>query len=165
MSDQYGGPVPGNPYAQPQPQPQQRQPGAQGAFGPPPPAYPPGPVPPYAPPHPSPYAPTYGPTHPDPRPEFLAADSRSGIVVDENGVTFDIEGRTAEFPWSVVRSVHSRPGAVGHRLLVAVVLPDGRFYECGVKARNRATLDRWFRELGHVLHIFLFSRQNGPAAF
>lgn len=136
MNGQYG-PVPGNPYAQPQPQPQIQ-------VQPQPPAY----------------APSYAPPHQNP--EFLAADSRSGIVVDETGVTFDFEGQSAEFPWSDIQSVHSKPGVGGHRLMVAVVLPGGKFYECGVKARNSVTLNHWFRDLGYVLSVYLGRRDNPP---
>ncbi|MEV8425932.1 hypothetical protein [Streptomyces niveus] len=139
MNGQYG-PVPGNPYAQPQPGPQS------------------APQPVYA--QPPAYAPSYPPPHHNP--EFLAADSRSGIVVDENGVTFDFEGQSAEFPWSEIQSIHSKPGVGGHRLMVAVVLPRGKFYECGVKARNSVTLNQWFRDLGHVLGVYLGRRDNPP---
>ncbi|MFE4607862.1 hypothetical protein ACFRK5_05825 [Streptomyces niveus] len=139
MNGQYG-PVPGNPYAQPQPQP--------------------APQPVYA--QPPAYAPSYAQPPAHHNPEFLAADSRSGIVVDENGVTFDFEGQSAEFPWSEIQSIHSKPGAGGHRLMVAVVLPGGKFYECGVKARNSVTLNHWFRDLGHVLGVYLGRRDNPP---
>lgn len=106
------------------------------------------------------YAPSYAPPHQNP--EFLAADSRCGIVVDETGVTFDFEGQNAEFPWSDIQSVHSKPGVGGHRLMVAVVLPGGKFYECGVKARNSVTLNHWFRDLGYVLSVYLGRRDNPP---
>ncbi|MFE6024339.1 hypothetical protein [Streptomyces niveus] len=141
MNGQYG-PVPGNPYAQPQPAPQ------------------PAPQPVYA--QPPAYAPSYAQPPAHHNPEFLAADSRSGIVVDENGVTFDFEGQSAEFPWSEIQSIHSKPGVGGHRLMVAVVLPGGKFYECGVKARNSVTLNHWFRDLGHVLGVYLGRRDNPP---
>ncbi|EST28820.1 hypothetical protein [Streptomyces niveus] len=147
MNGQYG-PVPGNPYAQPQP-----QSAPQPAYGQPSAYAPPQPAPPA-------YAPSFPPPHHNP--EFLAADSRSGIVVDENGVTFDFEGQSAEFPWSEIQSIHSKPGVGGHRLMVAVVLPGGKFYECGVKARSSATLNHWFRDLGHVLSVYLGSRDNPP---
>ncbi|WP_405822687.1 hypothetical protein OG705_22745 [Streptomyces sp. NBC_00838] len=142
-----------NPYASPQPQPhpQQHNPYANPQ--------------PYPQPHPqqnpylNPPPQPPRPPHPHAGPEFLAADSRCGIVVDETGVTFDFEGQSAEFPWPDIQSVHSKPGG-GHRLMVAVVLPGGKFYECVVKARNRVTLEQWFRELGHVLHVYLGSRDN-----
>ncbi|WP_405613004.1 hypothetical protein OG292_12660 [Streptomyces sp. NBC_01511] len=137
-----------NPYANPQPTP---NPNPYLNPPPQPPAQPPAQPYPY--PYPYPYP------QPHENPEFLAADSRSGIVVDENGVTFDFEGQTAEFPWAEIQSVHSKPGG-GHRLMVAVVLPGGKFYECGVKARNRVALDHWFRDLGYVLHVYLGRRDN-----
>lgn len=159
-----------NPYVSPQPQSQpnpyaspQSQPNPY--LGPP---SPPQPNPYLSPPpHPprnayvNPYVNPYPQPDPHANPEFLAADSRSGIVIDESGVTFDFEGESAEFPWAEIQSVHSKPGG-GHRLMVAVVLPGGKFYECGVKARNRLTLEHWFRDLGHVLHVYL-GRRNNPA--
>ncbi|MEV4997356.1 hypothetical protein [Streptomyces niveus] len=153
MNGQYG-PVPGNPYAQPQPQPQPQS-APQPVHAQPPAYAPPQPAPPA-------YAPSYAQPPAHHNPEFLAADSRSGIVVDENGVTFDFEGQSAEFPWSEIQSIHSKPGAGGHRLMVAVVLPGGKFYECGVKARNSVTLNQWFRDLGHVLGVYLGRRDNPP---
>ncbi|MFD5894338.1 hypothetical protein [Streptomyces sp. NPDC060366] len=131
-----------NPYLNPPPHPQQN---------------------PYLNPPPQPQAQPNHYAGPHANPEFLAADSTSGIVVDETGVTFDFEGQSAEFPWSDIQSVHSKPGG-GHRLMVAVVLPGGKFYECVVKARNRVTLEQWFRDLGHVLHVYL-GRQDNPASW
>ncbi|WP_405795237.1 hypothetical protein [Streptomyces sp. NBC_01506] len=143
-----------NPYLNPPPQPPQ-PPLPPQPYGQPPPQ--PNP---YLSPPPQPQA--SPPANPHANPEFLAADSRSGIVVDETGVTFDFEGQSAEFPWAEIQSVHSKPGVGGHRLMVAVVLPGGKFYECGVKARNRVTLEHWFRDLGYVLHVYL-SRRDRPA--
>ncbi|AQU66791.1 hypothetical protein [Streptomyces niveus] len=147
-----------NPYTNPQPPPQPHP--QQNPYLSPQPHPRPNPYlnpPPQPPAQPNPYANQYA--GPPANPEFLAADSRSGIVVDETGVTFDFEGQSAEFPWSDIQSVHSKPGS-GHRLMVAVVLPGGKFYECVVKARNRVTLEQWFRDLGYVLHVYLGRRDN-----
>ncbi|MGW0548388.1 hypothetical protein [Streptomyces altiplanensis] len=135
------------------------------AYAPPPPAYAPAPPPhapspyppsPYA---PSPYAPqTPGAPAPAPGPDFLATDPRNAVVVDAQGVSLERDGATADFPWQDIQTVHCKPGTWGHVLTVAVVLPDGRFYEGAVTARNQAKLQEWFAELAPVLGFYLGGR-------
>ncbi|GHB04603.1 hypothetical protein [Streptomyces chryseus] len=134
-------------------------------FGPPPPAYAPAPQP--QPPHapspygapptpPSPYAP-----HPPaaaPGPDFLAADRRNAVVVDAEGVSLESNGATLDFPWRDIATVHYKPGPGGEVLMVAVALPDGRFYEGVVVARNRAKLQEWCAQLAPVLGHYLAGR-------
>ncbi|WP_093799321.1 hypothetical protein [Streptomyces sp. Wb2n-11] len=139
-------------------------------FGPPPPAYAPAPQPPHAPsPYPpSPYAPSpYAPQTPGapapapapaPGPDFLATDPRNAVVVDAQGVSLERDGATADFPWRDIQTVHYKPGTWGHVLTVAVVLPDGRFFEGAVTARNQAKLQEWFAELTPVLAHYLAGR-------
>ncbi|MBT2510337.1 hypothetical protein J7I98_31685 [Streptomyces sp. ISL-98] len=143
-------------------------------FGPPPPAYAPAPQAqqPYAPsPYaaPAPYAPQMpvAPTPapapapaPAPGPEFLAADRRNAVVVDAEGVSFEWNGATADFPWRDIQTVHFKQGPQGLVLMVAVVLPDGRFYEGAVLARNQGKLHEWFAELAPVLGFYLAGRGN-----
>ncbi|MGW7052559.1 hypothetical protein [Streptomyces sp. NPDC054887] len=168
QTGQQGGAVPGT-YAPP----------PQG-FGPPPPAY--APQPPYAPspyapaphapaPHaPSPYAPqpagAPAPVHPSPAPgpDFLAADRRNAVVVDSEGVSLERDGATLDFPWHDIATVHYKAGPGGGVLMVAVVLPDGRFYEGVVAARNQAKLQEWFAHLAPVLHFYLAGRGHQPGA-
>ncbi|MGW7199598.1 hypothetical protein [Streptomyces chryseus] len=147
-------------------------------FGPPPPAYAPAPhpQPPHAsPPHapspygapptpPSPYAPSPYAPHPPappapaPGPDFLAADRRNAVVVDAEGVSLESNGATLDFPWRDIATVHYKPGPGGEVLMVAVVLPDGRFYEGVVVARNRAKLQEWCAQLAPVLGHYLAGR-------
>ncbi|PVE12025.1 hypothetical protein OIE62_27055 [Streptomyces scopuliridis] len=128
------------------PVPQQPHP----AYGPPPPA--PWPQPP-AYPQPSPY-PQYGAQQPPAGPEFLAADRRNAVVVDAAGVSFEANGLTADFAWHDIHTVHYKAGSHGHVLMVAVVLPDGRFFECAVNARKSAKLQEWFGLLAPVLGAY-----------
>ncbi|MFD5103573.1 hypothetical protein, partial [Streptomyces albidochromogenes] len=143
-----GGAAPG-PYGHPQYQPP--HPPQQQGFGPPPPAFAPAPTPaPGA--FPAPAAPI--PAGPD----FLAADRRNAVVVDAEGVSLESNGATLDFPWRDIATVHYKPGPGGEVLMVAVVLPDGRFYEGVAVARNRAKLQEWCAELGAVLAHYLAGR-------
>ncbi|MGW0561897.1 hypothetical protein ACWDZ4_15085 [Streptomyces sp. NPDC003016] len=133
-----GGAAPG-PYPQPPYQPQQ-------GFGPPPPVFAPAPG--------SFPAPAPAPAGPD----FLATDPRNAVVVDAQGVSLERDGATADFPWQDIRTVHYKPGTWGHVLMVAVVLPDGRFFEGAVTARDQGKLQEWFTELAPVLAHYLAGR-------
>ncbi|OEJ25264.1 hypothetical protein BGM19_23855 [Streptomyces agglomeratus] len=149
-----------DPQPQYHPQPQQ-------GFGPPPPAFAPAPAPmPYSGPGPAPAphsgpgpAPTpYAGPVPPAGPDFLAADRRNAVVVDAEGVSLESNGATLDFPWRDLATVHYKPGPGGEVLMVAVALPDGRFYEGVVVARNRAKLQEWLAQLGPVLAHYLAGR-------
>lgn len=114
-------------------------------FGPPPPAYAPYPAP-YPPPSAVP-----SPPQAPPGPDFLAADRHNSVVVDGAGVSFEMGGMTADFPWQVIRGVHYRPGPGDKALIVTVVHVDGRMYQCGVSAKPRERLREWFGQLAAVL--------------
>ncbi|MFD5794386.1 hypothetical protein ACFWIO_12760 [Streptomyces diastatochromogenes] len=111
----------------------------QPGFGPPPPQY------------------AYAPASPQPHvsgPEFMAVDRHNSIVVDTQGVAFEDHGMSVDFPWQEIRSVHYKATPSGKALMVAVVLPDGRFYECVVEAKPRARLGEWFAQLSAVLGYY-----------
>lgn len=137
------------------PQQPQYHPQPQQGFGPPPPAFAPAPVP-------APMSPVPGPPAPGPPvaagPDFLAADRRNAVVVDAEGVSLECNGATLDFPWRDIQTVHYKPGPGGQVLMVAVVLPDGRFYEGVVAARNQAKLQEWFAQLAPVLGFYLAGR-------
>ncbi|MFF7641022.1 hypothetical protein [Streptomyces canus] len=87
-------------------------------------------------------------------PEFMAVDRHNSVVVDSAGVAFEDHGHSAEFPWHEIRSVHYKAGPNGKTLMMAVIHLDGRFYECGVDAKSRDTLGRWFAGLAPVLGYY-----------
>jgi hypothetical protein len=125
--------------------------GPQPPYGnqpPPPPAAPPGfgPPPQYA------YAPP--PQPPVTGPEFLAVDRHNSIVVDASGVSFEVNGFDAEFPWQEVRSVHFKASPSGKALMMAVIHLDGQMYECVVEAKPRERLGEWFGQLAAVLGYY-----------
>lgn len=116
----------------------QQPPPPQG-FGPPPPQY------------------AYAPTPPQPPaggPEFMAVDRHNSIVVDTEGVAFEIHGQSLEFPWQQIRSAHFKASPNGKALMMAVIHPNGMFYECVVEARPRTKLAEWFAELAAVLSYY-----------
>jgi hypothetical protein len=80
------------------------------------------------------------------------------VVVDAAGVSFDADGSVAEFAWSELLTVQFKPSPVGHRLMVAAVLPDGRFFECVVNARKAAVLQQWLGEIAYVTGHYLAAR-------
>ncbi|MFH8934672.1 hypothetical protein [Streptomyces griseosporeus] len=106
--------------------------GQQHGFPPPPPPHPPTPQ----------------------GPEFVAVDTRNAIAVDAEGVTLDMNGVQAEFPWPEVRSVHYRASPNGKALMLGVIHLDGHFYEAVVDARPKARLTEWFAQLAWVLRHY-----------
>jgi hypothetical protein len=84
----------------------------------------------------------------------MAVDRHNSIVVDSAGVTFEVNGVSAEFPWQEVRSVHYRPSPSGKHLMMGVVHLDGLFYECVVEAKPRARIQEWFAQLPAVLGYY-----------
>ncbi|MFC3575917.1 hypothetical protein ACFOZ0_22055 [Streptomyces yaanensis] len=144
----YGGPGQGQPgYGQPG-YGHQPPPAGPPGFGPPPPAYAP-----HVPNAPHPSYPARTPPAPQAPfgPDFLAADRHNSVVVDAQGVFFEMRGLTAEFPWHVVRSAHYRPSPDGKALMVAVVHVDGRVFECVVLAKRGGSLQEWLGQLAAVL--------------
>ncbi|WP_229897392.1 hypothetical protein [Streptomyces finlayi] len=79
-------------------------------------------------------------------------------MIDASGVSFDADGNTAEFGWGELLTVQFKPSPVGRRLMVAAVLPDGRFFECVVNARKAAVLQQWLGEIGYVVGHYLAAR-------
>ncbi|WP_411148202.1 hypothetical protein [Streptomyces sp. A30] len=87
-------------------------------------------------------------------PEFLAVDCHNSIVVDVSGVSFEVNGFDAEFPWPEIRSVHFQASPSGKALMMAVIHLDGQMYECVVVAKPRERLGEWFGQLAAVLGYY-----------
>ncbi|MFH9269097.1 hypothetical protein ACH4KN_33305 [Streptomyces sp. NPDC017546] len=132
-------------------------------FGPPPGDFPPRP--PYAPPPyggqaPPPYgghAPQpYGSQAPPPyggqaaplAPEFVAFDKSNALVIDDQGVSFDIGGHVTDYPWQQITQLHYT--ARGTFLRVGLIHPNGWFVECVINAKKQQKLIQWLTELGPV---------------
>ncbi|MFD8392676.1 hypothetical protein ACFV2N_26615 [Streptomyces sp. NPDC059680] len=99
----------------------------------------------------------YAPSPPQPPvsgPEFMAVDRHNSIVVDTEGVAFESHGLSADFPWQQIRSAHFKASPSGKNLMMAVVLVDGRVFECVVEAKPRAKLGEWFAQLAAVLGYY-----------
>ncbi|GAA2323548.1 hypothetical protein OKJ48_17920 [Streptomyces kunmingensis] len=100
--------------------------------------------------------PMFGPPVVAGGPEFVAADEFNGLVVDPEGVHFEMGPHGIELPWSRLRTVQFHPLDGG--LSVSAVTVDGPVYECRVRARRRAQVGRWCTELAGVLHHYLGAR-------
>ncbi|WP_415947927.1 hypothetical protein [Streptomyces sp. KLOTTS4A1] len=120
-------------------------------FGPPPGDVPPPPAyAPQAPPARTPQA--YGaepaPQPPFSAPEFVAFDKNNAVVIDAEGVSFDIGGQVADFPWQQLAQLHYT--AQGVFLRVGITHSAGWFHECVVNAKKQQKMIRWLTELGPV---------------
>ncbi|MFJ5140891.1 protein kinase [Streptomyces sp. NPDC088707] len=113
-------------------------------FGPPTPAFfVPQPVP------PPPAAP------PQPVPDFVAADSVYGIVVDGAGICLQLLDDEAEFTWAEIGAVRYERTRRGRSLRIAVDLYGGTSYLCEIDGRRAARVEEWVRGLDRVLVRFL----------
>lgn len=106
------------------------------------------------------YGPQVTPYGTPPGPDFLAADKTCAVVIDPAGVSFEANGQTLDFGWRDVANIQFRPSPVGHRLMVAVVVPDGRFFECVVNARKAPILQQWLAEIAYVTGVYLAGRHT-----
>jgi hypothetical protein len=84
----------------------------------------------------------------------MAVDRHNSIVVDVSGVAFEDHGRSIDFAWQEIGSVHYKASPSGKALMMAVVHLDGRFFECVVEAKPSAKLGEWFAELAAVLGYY-----------
>ncbi|WP_143041350.1 hypothetical protein [Streptomyces indicus] len=106
-------------------------------FGPPPGDFPPPPA--------------YAPQVPQPvpaGPEFVAFDKNNALVIDPEGVSFDIGGQVADFPWQQLTQLHYT--AQGVYLRVGITHAAGWFQECVIHAKKQQKLIQWLTELGPV---------------
>lgn len=127
-------------------------------FGPPPGQIPPppshAPQQPYVPQAPQqPYAPQapqqpYAPQPAAAGPEFVAFDKSNALVIDGAGISFDLGGQVADFPWEQVTQLHYT--AQGTLLRVGITHSAGWFHECVVNAKKQQKMIQWLTELGPV---------------
>ncbi|MBP2584422.1 serine/threonine protein kinase [Streptomyces sp. PvR006] len=126
-----------SPYAPPPPPPRDAVPPG---FGPPTPAFfvPPPPVAP-----------------PQPAPDFVAADSVYGIVVDGAGICLQLLDDEAEFTWAEIGAVRYERTRRGRSLRIAVDLYGGTSYLCEIDGRRASRVEEWVTGLDRSLARFL----------
>lgn len=87
----------------------------------------------------------------DGKPVFEASDRRAGISADRHGVTFTLDGETAEFGWDEIGAVEVDSPRFGKRFSVTVYTSARRWFQCDVEAPSRSALKQWGAELDAVL--------------
>ncbi|WKX71208.1 serine/threonine-protein kinase [Streptomyces sp. XD-27] len=87
-------------------------------------------------------------------PEFLAMDRKNSIVADRDGIAFDRNGSTAEFPWYAIDYAEQTADPRRTTLTVSLLLTDDSAHICKVTARNRDELVYWSALLDAVLRRF-----------
>lgn len=92
---------------------------------------------------------------PQPVPDFVAADSVYGIVVDGAGICLQLLDDEAEFTWPEIGAVRYERTRRGRWLRIAVDLYDGTSYLCEIDGRRAARVEEWVTGLDRVLNRFL----------
>ncbi|WP_395363075.1 serine/threonine-protein kinase [Streptomyces sp. YH02] len=130
-----------SPYASPSPSPS------------PPPhdSVPPG----FGPPTPTLFVPPPPVAPPQPVPDFVAADSVYGVVVDGAGICLQLLDDEAEFTWPEIGAVRYERTRRGRWLRIVVDLYDGTSYLCEIDGRRAARVEEWVTGLDRVLARFL----------
>lgn len=108
----------------------------------------------FGPPTPTLFVPPPPVAPPQPVPEFVAADSIYGIVVDGAGICLQLLDDEAEFSWPEIRAVRYERTRRGRWLRIAVILYDGTDYTCEIDGRRAARVDEWVHGLARVLALF-----------
>ncbi|MET9540126.1 protein kinase [Streptomyces sp. NPDC006553] len=122
-------------------------------YAPPPPhdSVPPG----FGPPTPAFFVPPPPVAPPQPVPDFVAADSVYGIVVDGAGICLQLLDDEAEFTWAEVGAVRYERTRRGRSLRIAVDLYGGTSYLCEIDGRRAARVEEWVTGLDRALVRFL----------
>ncbi|MES4901704.1 MULTISPECIES: serine/threonine-protein kinase [unclassified Streptomyces] len=84
---------------------------------------------------------------------FEAADRHSSITANSAGITFRLDGETADFDWSEIDAVEIATARLGRRFSVTVQTTSRRWYTAGVEAPSRNLLKQWAAELDAVLDV------------
>lgn len=87
----------------------------------------------------------------DGKPVFEASDRRAAIIADRHGVTFTLDGETAEFGWDEIGAVEIDTPRFGKRFSVTVYTSTRRWFQSDVEAPSRTQLKQWAAELDAVL--------------
>ncbi|WP_265868832.1 serine/threonine-protein kinase [Streptomyces sp. SKN60] len=97
--------------------------------------------------------------------DFVAADSKGGVVIDAHGVTFQLREAEADFPWDEIAAVQHHPTRRGRVLRLLLFLRDGTNFVCEVDGRRHTRVDEWAARIDQVLAVYLPGRPPAPAPF
>ena len=84
-------------------------------------------------------------------PVFKVSDHRGSIAADRTGITFRLDGETAEFHWDEIGAVEIDTPRFSRLFTVTVYTGSRRWYEAYVRASSRRLLKEWTAELDAVL--------------
>ncbi|MFD7979555.1 hypothetical protein [Streptomyces sp. NPDC059071] len=101
---------------------------------------------------------------PDPDgPVFEAADRRSRIVADAQGVRLGLDEESCEFRWDEIGAVETATARFGKRFRVVVHTPDRRWYPIEIDAPAKARVQEWESLLDAVLDAYFDEGGSEPA--
>ncbi|WP_318208956.1 serine/threonine protein kinase [Streptomyces sp. SJL17-1] len=109
----------------------------------------------FGPPTPTLFVPPPPVAPPQPVPDFVAADSVYGVVVDGAGICLQLLDDEAEFTWPEIGAVRYERTRRGRWLRISVDLYDGTSYLCEIDGRRAARVEEWVTGLDRVLARFL----------
>ncbi|MFJ4407086.1 hypothetical protein [Streptomyces sp. NPDC088910] len=93
-------------------------------------------------------------TEEDTGPVFSVSDRRGSITADRTGITFKLDGETADFGWDEIGAVEIDTPRFGRRFSVTVYTSTRRWFDTDVEAPSKPLLKTWAAELDAVLDTY-----------
>jgi hypothetical protein len=90
----------------------------------------------------------------DTGPVFTVSDRRGSITADRTGITFKLDGESADFGWDEIGAVEIDTPRFGRRFSVTVYTSSRRWFDNDVEAPSKAQLKTWAAELEAVLDTY-----------
>lgn len=90
----------------------------------------------------------------DDGPVFSVSDRRGSITADRTGITFTLDGETAEFGWDEIGAVEIDTPRFGRRFSVTVYTSTRRWFDTDVEAAAKSDRAAWTTELDAVLDAY-----------
>lgn len=90
----------------------------------------------------------------DTGPVFTVSDRRGSITADRTGITFKLDGESADFGWDEIGAVEIDTPRFGRRFSVTVYTSSRRWFDTDVEASSKALLKTWTAELEAVLDTY-----------
>jgi hypothetical protein len=87
-------------------------------------------------------------------PVFEVSDRRGSIIADRTGITFKLDGESAEFGWDEIGAVEIDTPRFGRRFSVTVYTSGRRWFDNDVEAPSKPLLKTWTAELDAVLDTY-----------
>ncbi|MEU8581931.1 hypothetical protein [Streptomyces abikoensis] len=87
-------------------------------------------------------------------PVFEVSDRRGSVTVDSTGITFRLDGETAEFDWAEIGAVETSTPLFGRRLIVTVYTTNRRSYNASIEAPHWNQPKQWATKLDTALDSY-----------